>query len=206
MRNRWVQPANLLFVISGCFAHGFAQSPLVRPSQSQCEEPQLQALPFCNTALPLSTRVEDLVARLNQTEKIGLMGAGSAVPRLGIAPLPFGEALHGVLGACYKPEKCPTSFPHALALAASFNRSLWLAVGDAISTEARALNNLAVHAAVGPGDPSQQPICGLMLWTPNLNPYRDPRWGRGHETPVRPGPCLVPPKYGCSRWMCWRVA
>lgn len=57
-------------------------------------------------------------------------------------------------------------------------RTLWRAVGDAISTEARALNNLGTADDIGTG-----PWAPLMLWAPNLNPYRDPRWGRGQETP-----------------------
>jgi len=64
-----------------------------------------------------------------------------------------------------------------LALAASFNKSLWHEIGDAITTEARAFNNLGVNGDLGPAP------TGLMVWAPNLNPFRDPRWGRGHETP-----------------------
>jgi len=101
-----------------------------------------------------------------------------SVPRLGIPAFPWGEALHGVVSHCYKNETCPTSFPHALAAAASFNRSLWRAIGDGISTEARALNNLGTADDIGAG-----PYAPLLLWAPNLNPYRDPRWGRGQETP-----------------------
>eukprot|EP00656_Telonema_subtile_P016917 TRINITY_DN18976_c0_g1_i1.p1 TRINITY_DN18976_c0_g1~~TRINITY_DN18976_c0_g1_i1.p1 ORF type:complete len:703 (+),score=112.32 TRINITY_DN18976_c0_g1_i1:153-2261(+) len=122
---------------------------------------------------------------MNLTEKISLIGnTNGAVPvdRLGVAALPWGEALHGVVTHCHtinaNQTVCPTSFPHALALAASFNRTLWRSVGNAISTEARALNNLAVADDIGTG-----PYAPLMLWAPNLNPYRDPRWGRGHETP-----------------------
>ena len=81
----------------------------------------------------------------------------------------------------------PTSFPHALLLAASFNRSLWAAVGDAVSTEARALNNLGAADDIGTG-----PYAPLMVWAPNLNPYRDARWGRGHEVHQ-----LEPRAYSC---------
>ena len=161
---------------------------VVNPSQSLCGRPDLAALPFCDPAKGWDERVHDLVARLTVAEKLGLMASGAAVPRLGVPALPFGEALHGSVSHCYggdphaaisAPERgvCPTSFPHALLLAASFNRSLWRLVGDAISTEARAFNNLGVPGDLGPA------VTGLMVWAPNLNLYRDPRWGRGHETP-----------------------
>lgn len=161
-------------------------SPLPRPSQSRCStNSTLGALPFCNASLPTDGRVADLVGRLTTAEKISLMGQGptsggksQGVARLGVAPLPWGEALHGVVSHCYNGTYCPTSFPHALALAAAFNRTLWHAVGDRISTEARALNNLGTLDYIGCG-----PDAPLMVWAPNLNPYRDPRWGRGHETP-----------------------
>ena len=65
---------------------------------------------------------------------------------------------------------CPTSFPAAISTAAAFNTSLFRAVGEAIGTEARALSN------VGAAD-------GWTFWSPNVNIYRDPRWGRGQETP-----------------------
>ena len=116
---------------------------------------------------------------MNTSEKISIMGDGATpINRLGIKALPWGEGLHGVVSHCFNGTYCPTSFPHALALAASFNRSLWNSIGDAISTEARALNNLATQDYIGCG-----PFAPLMMWAPNLNPYRDPRWGRGHETP-----------------------
>ena len=168
-----------------------AMPAVVNPSQSLCGHPDhagLEALPFCNATNGLDERVRDLVARLTVDEKVALMASGAAVPRLGVPACPFGEALHGSVSHCYggdpsagisAPERgvCPTSFPHALLLAASFNRSLWRLVGDAISTEARSFNNLGVNGDLG------KTVTGLMVWAPNLNLYRDPRWGRGHETP-----------------------
>ena len=164
--------------------------PLVHPSQVACyANPQIMDLPFCNPSLPIGSRISDLLSRLTTGEKISLMGQDehgndAAVHRLGLPSLPFGEALHGAVAGCVSQvgagEKlCPTSFPHALALAASFNRTLWHAVGDAISTEARSLNNMNASSGIL----GASKTFGLLLWTPNLNPYRDPRWGRGHETP-----------------------
>jgi hypothetical protein len=176
------------------------------PSQSRCTDPAFSSFGFCNSSLTLDTRIADLVSRMTQSEKISIMSGNAAVPRLGVAAMPWGEGLHGVASSCYTPLNstgapilCPSSFPHALALAASFNRSLWHAVGDAISTEARALNNLAVtmdfspnseHSTTSPNSDSatsstkattfgsgaeDDRVSPLMMWAPNLNPYRDPR-------------------------------
>ncbi|GMH77927.1 hypothetical protein TL16_g07586 [Triparma laevis f. inornata] len=160
--------------------------PLRNPSQSACSTPDFSnytAYPYCDPSLPTSSRVSSLVSLLTLTEKISLLsqdtsGDDAAIPRLGIQRLPFGEALHGDVASCVDAGVCPTSFPHALSLAATFNRSLWHSIGEAIGVEARALNNLGAESA----DLGLK-VSGLMLWTPNLNPYRDPRWGRGHETP-----------------------
>lgn len=70
---------------------------------------------------------------------------------------------------CGRAAGCPTSFPHATLLAATFNESLWRTIGSTISTEARALHN--------------QGIAGLSFWAPDINEFRDPRWGRGQEVP-----------------------
>ena len=164
-----------------------AAALLPRPSQSRCGESPWASMPFCDGSGARSTdaRVADLVGRLTAAEKTSLLGnthGAQPVPRLGVPALPWGEALHGVVSHCYHEGEggalslCPTSFPHALLLAASFNRSLWAAVGDAVSTEARALNNLGTSDDIGTG-----PYAPLMVWAPNLNPYRDARWGRGHE-------------------------
>jgi len=174
---------------------------LPRPSQSRCDESPWASMPFCDGSGARSTdaRVADLIGRLTTAEKISLLGnthGAQPVPRLGVPALPWGEALHGVVSHCYREGEggagaalslCPTSFPHALLLAASFNRSLWAAVGDAVSTEARALNNLGAADDIGTG-----PYAPLMVWAPNLNPYRDARWGRGHEVHQ-----LEPRAYSC---------
>ncbi len=95
------------------------------------------------------------------------------VPRLGMPSTRYNEALHGIVSGCGQATNgntgCPTSFPHATALGATFNRSLWRRIGSAISTEGRALAN--------------QGIVGLFFWAPDINLGRDPRWGRGQEVP-----------------------
>ena len=142
-----------------------------------CTISPFNTYPYCNQQLPTRTRAEDLVSRMTLYEKTtNLQNSNIGVPRLAVPPNRFGEALHGVLGGCVSTNisnntGCPTSFPHALLLAATFNRSLWKHIGRAISTEVRAFDNI---------DAGSQ---ALFRWTPDINLFRDPRWGRGQETP-----------------------
>lgn len=132
--------------------------------------------PFCNTSLPIGDRVNDLTGRLSLQEKVlQLVDAASAIPRLGIPAYEWwSEALHGVSnvgpGTHFgDPIPGSTSFPQVILTAASFNISLWKAIGRVVSTEARAMHNAG--------------LAGLTFWSPNVNIFRDPRWGRGQETP-----------------------
>lgn len=134
------------------------------------------SFPFCSTSLPIGDRVKDLVGRLTLPEKVQqLVNTASAIPRLGIPKYEWwSEALHGVsnLGpGTHFGGSVPgaTSFPQVIGTAASFNTSLWQAIGQVVSTEARAMYNAG--------------LAGLTYWSPNVNIFRDPRWGRGQETP-----------------------
>ncbi|XP_024517089.1 beta-xylosidase/alpha-L-arabinofuranosidase 2 isoform X1 [Selaginella moellendorffii] len=135
----------------------------------------LAAFPFCNTSLPITDRVEDYVARLTLEEKISqLINTATGIPRLGVPKYQWWqEALHGVAsspGVQFGGSvPAATSFPMPITTAASFNTSLFYGIGQAVSTEARAMHNLGQS--------------GLTFWSPNINIYRDPRWGRGQETP-----------------------
>lgn len=131
--------------------------------------------PFRNPDLPVEQRVTDLLSRLTLEEKVNLMKHDApAVPRLGIPAYNWwNEALHGVART---PEKV-TVFPQAIAMAATFDPEGLQRVGDIASTEGRALFNEAL--AAGKGIPQYR---GLTYWTPNINIFRDPRWGRGQET------------------------
>lgn len=131
--------------------------------------------PFRNPDLPVEQRVTDLLSRLTLEEKVNLMKHdAAAVPRLGIPAYNWwNEALHGVART---PEKV-TVFPQAIAMAATFDPEGLQRVGDIASTEGRALFNEALGA--GKGIPQYR---GLTYWTPNINIFRDPRWGRGQET------------------------
>jgi len=122
---------------------------------------------------PLEKRVDDLVSRLTLEEKISQMVyASSAIPRLGIPEYNWwNECLHGVARA-----GIATVFPQAIGMAASFNDKLLYKVACAISDEARAKH----HEFVRQGD--RGIYKGLTFLSPNVNIFRDPRWGRGQET------------------------
>lgn len=133
-----------------------------------------QTLPgYRNETLLPEARVNDLLKQLTTDEKIGLLGYNSpGVPRLGIPVYNWwNEALHGVARA-----GSATVFPQAIGMAATFNDSLVRVIADAVSTEARAKYNLAVRLN------RRQQYQGLTFWSPNINLFRDPRWGRGQET------------------------
>ena len=135
---------------------------------------------YCNQSLSYYARAEALVATANLTEQIDNLGVSQpGFPREDIPTFSFGEALHGVCQSCGKASSkpgststgCATSFPHATALGATFNRTLWTLVGDTIGLEGRAFQN------------TQNGGGGVMYFAPNVNLCRDPRWGRCMEVP-----------------------
>ncbi|KAL3030043.1 hypothetical protein AAZX31_03G198500 [Glycine max] len=133
-------------------------------------------MPFCKASLAIPERVKDLVGRLTLQEKVRLLvNNAAAVPRLGMKGYEWwSEALHGVSnvgpGVKFNAQfPGATSFPQVITTAASFNASLWEAIGQVVSDEARAMYNGGT--------------AGLTYWSPNVNIFRDPRWGRGQETP-----------------------
>jgi beta-glucosidase len=134
---------------------------------------QGQEYPFNDPNLPIAKRVDDLISRMTLEEKVGqLIDAAPAIDRLGVPQYNWwNECLHGVAR-----NGRATVFPQAIGLAATFDTDLMYRVGRAISMEARAKYNLAVqYGAV-------ERYQGLTFWSPNINIFRDPRWGRGQET------------------------
>jgi beta-glucosidase len=129
--------------------------------------------PFQNPAFSFEKRVNDLVNRLTLKEKIALMQNNSdSVPRLGIPSYNWwNECLHGVAR-----DGIATVFPQAIGLASMWDLQLMNQIGNTISTEARAKHE--EHIRNGERNIYQ----GLTFWTPNINIFRDPRWGRGQET------------------------
>lgn len=122
---------------------------------------------------PIQTRVADLLSRMTLDEKVGQMvNSAPALPRLGIPRYQWwSEALHGVT----KPAPC-TSFPQCIGLGATFDTELERRIATAISDEARARFHDERRRGVERDD------LGLDFWAPNINIFRDPRWGRGQET------------------------
>ncbi|MDP4201216.1 MAG: glycoside hydrolase family 3 N-terminal domain-containing protein [Bacteroidota bacterium] len=141
-----------------CFAQtGFAQTKF----------------PFRDTSLSYDQRIKNLLQTLTLEEKISLLGYVSpGIDRLQIPAYNWwNEALHGLARSGEA-----TVFPQAIGMAASFNTPLLNQVASAISTEGRAKYNVAIAM-----DRHNQ-YMGLNFWTPNINIFRDPRWGRGQET------------------------
>ncbi|RPD48337.1 glycoside hydrolase family 3 protein [Hymenobacter sediminis] len=128
---------------------------------------------YLDPSKPVSVRVRDLISRLTLEEKADQMMYNSkAIERLNIPAYNWwNEALHGVGRA-----GAATVFPQAIGLGATFDDDLALRVSTAISDEARAMYNAAVAKGY------RQQYSGLTFWTPNINIFRDPRWGRGQET------------------------
>lgn len=128
---------------------------------------------FLNTQLPVDERVEILVSQMTLQEKIDqLVYTSKSIDRLQVPEYNWwNECLHGVARAGYA-----TVFPQSITIAASWDRDLMYRVADAISDEARAKH----HEFVRRG--KRGIYQGLTFWSPNINIFRDPRWGRGHET------------------------
>jgi len=128
---------------------------------------------YLNTQLAPQARAKDLVGRMTLDEKASqLEDWAPAIPRLGVPDYQtWNEALHGVARAGYA-----TVFPQAIGMAATWDTKMVHEMGDTISTEARAKYNQAQSEG------NHRIFYGLTFWSPNINIFRDPRWGRGQET------------------------
>ncbi|XP_052195965.1 probable beta-D-xylosidase 6 [Diospyros lotus] len=173
----------LFFAIGILSLSGFTISTEDPPPNITSYTPQLQfackppynSYQFCNTSLAVAARATSLISLLALPEKIGLLIENAAsVPRLGIPAYQWwSESLHGVGGSGPGVSfngiiPAATSFPQVIVTGASFNRSLWYKIASAIGVEGRAFFNVGQ--------------AGLTFWAPNVNIFRDPRWGRGQET------------------------
>ncbi len=129
--------------------------------------------PFQDVKLDAETRAEDLLKRLTLKEKVAQMqDVAPAIDHLGISEYNWwNESLHGVARA-----GAATSYPQAIGMAATWNSDLIFKVADAISSEARAKFNHSIKLG------QRKRYQGLTMWSPNINIFRDPRWGRGQET------------------------
>ena len=132
-----------------------------------------QEAAYLNPSLSAQERAHDLVSRMTLDEKAAqLEDYATAIPRLGVPDYQtWNEALHGVARAGYV-----TVFPQAIGMAATWDTAMVHTMGDTISQEARAKYNQAQREG------NHRIFFGLTFWSPNINIFRDPRWGRGQET------------------------
>ena len=134
-----------------------------------------QQYPFENYNLPFESRVDDLVSRLTLEEKVfQMLNSAPAIPRLNIPAYDWwNETLHGVARTPFK----VTVYPQAIAMAATFDPAALYKMADYSALEGRAIYNKALSLGR-----TNERYLGLTYWTPNINIFRDPRWGRGQET------------------------
>ncbi|HZZ38795.1 MAG TPA: glycoside hydrolase family 3 C-terminal domain-containing protein [Acidobacteriaceae bacterium] len=144
------------------------------PNPVRAQQPGENAQrPWLNTALPTDQRVDALISQMTLEEKVQQMrDHAPAIPRLGV-PKYFwwNEGLHGVAFSGYA-----TNFPQVIGMAATFDTQLVHRMGQTVSTEARAKYDKAIR------NNQHEQSFGLTFWAPNVNIFRDPRWGRGQET------------------------
>jgi beta-glucosidase len=132
-----------------------------------------QQQPWLNPALPVDQRVDALISQMTLEEKVQQMrDHAPAIPRLAVPKYDWwNEGLHGVAFAGYA-----TNFPQVIGMAATWDTQLVHTMGQTISTEARAKYDEAIR------NNQHEQFFGLTFWAPNINIFRDPRWGRGQET------------------------
>eukprot|EP00760_Papus_ankaliazontas_P031033 PhM_4_TR5169/c2_g1_i1/m.79931 len=140
-------------------------------SGNPCNNTPFNAMPFCDTSKGLQERVDDLVSRMTLHDKVNLLGHDSGMAySVGISPYYWvTEALHGVVASFSPPFSSASSFPQVILTGATFDADIFRRLGRAIALEGRVLHN--------------NNRASVTFWTPNVNIFRDPRWGRGQETP-----------------------
>ena len=151
------------------------QSPSDTPTSTSTSAPDALSTPsvYQDYTRPVAERVDDLVSRMTLQEKIDQLHSGAPeIERLGVPQYNWwNEALHGIGRA-----GIATVFPQAIGLASSWDRDMMLRVATTISDEGRAKHHEAVRNGL------RDEYMGLTFWSPNINIFRDPRWGRGQET------------------------
>jgi beta-glucosidase len=143
-------------------------------TESNSPQRTVSSAVYLDSSRPIAERVQDLLSRLTLQEKIDQMcNTAQAIPRLNIPAYDFwSEALHGVAG-----NGRATVFPQAIGMAATWDPELIQKIAAAVGDEARAKYHEALRRNGSTGM-----FQGLTVWSPNINIFRDPRWGRGQET------------------------
>ena len=170
--------ASAVWRLTGCGPLPPAPVGPALPLGAACSQVASRALPFCDPALSLDARVEDLVGRLSLSELASQLTARSSapVPRLGLPGFYWGtNQIHGIAGEHCRAGRCPVSWPDGVSMAASFNATAWRLMGATAGVEMRALYNV-LYAN------SSSPALGLTSWGPTINLLRDTRWGRSQES------------------------
>jgi beta-glucosidase len=160
---RWIIRALFVVMLSYWLMQtGLAQKEAAKPVPA-----------YRDTSLPIEKRVDDLVSLMTLQEKVlQMQHTAPAIPRLGVPSYDWwSEALHGVARSGYA-----TVFPQAIGMAATWDDKLVHLEAETIATEARAKYNQAQREG------NHSIFYGLDFWSPNINIFRDPRWGRGQET------------------------
>ncbi len=136
---------------------------------------EYRSFPMWDPSLSVEQRVNDLISRLTLEEKVKqMLNSTPAITRLGIPAYDWwNETLHGVARTPFH----TTSYPQAIAMAATWDTASIKLMGDYSATEGRAIHNIAIAR-----NREGERYLGLTYWTPNINIFRDPRWGRGQET------------------------
>ena len=161
-----------MLLLAGIVCTKLAPSPTPSPSYGPGPCDKLSGASWCDRNLGFLERSKLLVANLTVAEKSGLFTNGMApVSRVGLPAYGWwSEALHGVAR-----DGIATSFPQVIGLGSTMNKSLWYSIGNATGVEGRGKNNKRSY--------NNKNFVGLDFWAPNVNIFRDPRWGRGQETP-----------------------
>ena len=152
----------------------------IQPVFTQEKKPSRSArgfdYPFQDPSLPVEKRVSDLVSQLSLEEKVlQMLNSTPAIERLGIPAYDWwNECLHGVARTKFN----VTSYPQAIGMAATFDADAMKTMGNYTAEEGRAIYNETSRTDTS----SRKRYIGLTYWTPNINIFRDPRWGRGQET------------------------
>ncbi len=163
----------LTLTLAGCQSANMPATMTMPAAPSTNAQMSAQIMPFQNQSLSIDARVYDLVSRMTLEEKAAQMyDKAPAIPRLGVpAYVYWNEALHGVARA-----GTATVFPQAIGMAATFDEDLMKRVATTISDESRAKHHDFERKGIS------SIYTGLTFWSPNINIFRDPRWGRGQET------------------------
>ncbi|MBK7870293.1 MAG: glycoside hydrolase family 3 C-terminal domain-containing protein [Saprospiraceae bacterium] len=140
-----------------------------------CRAQDYKSYPMWDHKLPMEQRIKDVISRLTLEEKIAQMiNSTPAIPRLGIPAYDWwNEVLHGVARTPFR----VTVYPQAIAMAATWDTTSLRQMADYSALEGRAVHNKAIRLGR-----TNERYLGLTYWTPNINIFRDPRWGRGQET------------------------